>query len=53
LSAFFPPHHASLFTGLLGQSTAYTALPDARDELEHVEDVQIAVDMSDPRLDIV
>ncbi len=38
--------------GFLGQSTAYTALPNARDELHNVEDVRIAVDMSDPRLDL-
>jgi hypothetical protein len=38
--------------GFLGQSTAYTALPNARDQLQHVEDVQIAVHMNDPRLDL-
>jgi hypothetical protein len=36
--------------GFLGQSTAYTALANARGQLQHIEDVQIAVDMSDPRL---
>jgi hypothetical protein len=39
--------------GFLGQSTAYTALPDARCALQHGEDVQIPVDLSDPRFDIV
>lgn len=39
--------------GFLGQSTAYTALPNARDQLQHVEDVQIAIDMRDARVDIL
>jgi hypothetical protein len=39
--------------GFLGQSTAYTALPAARCALQHAEDVEIRVDMRDPRLDIV
>ena len=39
--------------GFLGQSTAYTALPDARCELQHVEDVQIPVDTRDLRVDML
>ena len=39
--------------GFLGQSTAYTALPDARCELQHVQDVQIPVDTRALRLDML
>jgi predicted Zn-dependent protease with MMP-like domain len=39
--------------GFLGQSTAYTALPDARCELQHVQDVQIPVDTRDLRLNML
>jgi GNAT superfamily N-acetyltransferase len=39
--------------GFLGQSTAYTSLPAARCALQHVEEVEIPVDLRDPRLDIV
>jgi hypothetical protein len=38
--------------GFLGQSTAFTALPEARRALQHVEEVQIPVDIDDPRLEI-
>jgi hypothetical protein len=39
--------------GFLGQSTAFTALPEARRALRHVEDVEIPADIDDPRLEIL
>jgi hypothetical protein len=39
--------------GFLGQSTAFTALPEARQALRHVEDVEIPVDIDDPRLEVL
>jgi hypothetical protein len=39
--------------GFLGQSTAFTALPEARRALRHVEDVEIPVDIDDPRLEVL
>jgi hypothetical protein len=39
--------------GFLGQSTAFTALPEARRALQHVEEVQIPADINDPRLEVL
>ena len=39
--------------GFLGQSTAFTALPEARRALRHVENVKIPVDIDDPGLEVL
>jgi hypothetical protein len=39
--------------GILGQCTAFTALPDARRRLRHVEDVKISVHIDDPQLEVL
>jgi hypothetical protein len=39
--------------GFLGQSTAFTALPEARRALQHVEEVHIAVNADDPSLAVL
>jgi hypothetical protein len=39
--------------GFLGQSTAFTALPEARRALKYVEDVHIAVNIDDPSLAVL
>lgn len=40
-------------SGILGQSTAVTALPEARSRLSYVEDLQISVNIDDPRLQLL